>query len=58
MMATLPGLFLTAPNALTPLIAGLGMTLIQIQARLEEGHLGHLHGADYEACRLRVRRRL
>jgi protein-S-isoprenylcysteine O-methyltransferase Ste14 len=56
MMATLLGLFLSAPNALTPPVAGLGMTQIQIQVRLEEKLLSHLYGADYEAYRLRVRR--
>jgi protein-S-isoprenylcysteine O-methyltransferase Ste14 len=56
MTATLLGLFLTAPNALTLLITGLGITLIQIQVRLEEERLSHLYGAAYEAYRLRVRR--
>ncbi len=55
--ATSPGLLLTAPNALTLPIAGLGMTQIQIQVRLGEERLSHLHGADYEAYRFRVRRR-
>jgi len=56
MTATLLGLFLTAPNALTLLITGLGITLIQIQVRLEEERLSHLHCAAYEAYHLRVRR--
>jgi protein-S-isoprenylcysteine O-methyltransferase Ste14 len=56
MIATMLGLFSTAPNALTLLIAGLVITLIQIQVRLEEEHLGHLHGAAYQTYRLRVPR--
>ncbi len=56
MMATLLGLFFVAPNALTLLIVGLGVALIQIQVRLEEEHLSRLHNSEYEKYRSQVRR--
>ena len=56
MMLTLLGLFLVTPNALTLLVLGLGVVLIQIQVRLEEEFLTGAHGADYEEYRRGVRR--
>jgi protein-S-isoprenylcysteine O-methyltransferase Ste14 len=56
MIATLTGVFLTIPNALTLLFLVLGVVLIQIQVRLEEEFLGKIHGAEYEEFRRRVRR--
>lgn len=56
MRLALAGFFLTIPNAVTLLTLGLGDVLMQIQVRLEEEHLGSLHGEKYaEYCR-RVRR--
>lgn len=56
MQVMLLGLLLVLPNAVTLAIAVLGVTLIQIQVRLEEEHLLQLHGEDYRAYRRRVRR--
>lgn len=47
MAATLLGLLLVIPNALTLLISVLGITLIQIQVRLEEEFLTKAHGKEY-----------
>ena len=56
MIATLVGLFLTIPNALTLLAAVLGVILIGVQVRLEEEFLARSHPAEYEEYRRRVRR--
>lgn len=56
MMVTLAGLFLVIPNALTLLVLGLGVVLIQIQVRLEEEFLSRSHGAEYAEYRRAVRR--
>jgi protein-S-isoprenylcysteine O-methyltransferase Ste14 len=56
MRVTLLGLFLILPNALTLTMLALGEALMQIQVRLEEEHLSHLHGERYQAYRQRVRR--
>jgi protein-S-isoprenylcysteine O-methyltransferase Ste14 len=56
MRITLLGIFLVIPNAITLLTLVLGDVLMQIQVRLEEEHLGGLHGADYDQYRRRVRR--
>ena len=55
-MATLGGLFLFIPNALTLLVLVLGVILISIQVRLEEAYLLESHGPAYEEYRRRVRR--
>ena len=56
MMATIMGLFLVIPNALTLVVLALGIVLIQIQVRLEEEYLRDVHGEHYiEYCR-KVRR--
>jgi protein-S-isoprenylcysteine O-methyltransferase Ste14 len=47
LLATLAGLFLITPNALTFMILILGITLVQIQVRLEENHLERTHGDAY-----------
>ncbi len=47
MIITLAGLFLVLPIAVTLLMLILGFVLIQIQVRLEEEHLTHMHGEDY-----------
>ena len=56
MMVTLLGLFLVIPSAVTLLVLGLGVVLIQIQVRLEEDFLSGAHGRDYEGYRRDVRR--
>ncbi|HEX8351889.1 MAG TPA: isoprenylcysteine carboxylmethyltransferase family protein [Pyrinomonadaceae bacterium] len=56
MISTLLGLFLVTPNAVTLLVLGLGVVLIQIQVRLEEEFLSSAHGEDYEGYRRDVRR--
>jgi protein-S-isoprenylcysteine O-methyltransferase Ste14 len=56
MMLTLLGLFLVTPNAVTLLVLGLGVVLIQIQVRLEEEFLSRAHGDDYADYRRDVRR--
>jgi protein-S-isoprenylcysteine O-methyltransferase Ste14 len=56
MMLTLLGLFLVIPNAVTLLILGLGVVLIQIQVRLEEEFLSRTHDRNYEEYRRDVRR--
>jgi protein-S-isoprenylcysteine O-methyltransferase Ste14 len=56
MMLTLLGLFLVLPNAVTLLVLGLGVVLIQIQVRLEEEFLSNTHGAEYAQYRRGVRR--
>jgi protein-S-isoprenylcysteine O-methyltransferase Ste14 len=56
MMLTLLGLFLVIPNAVTLLVLGLGVVLIQIQVRLEEEFLSETHGGDYAEYRRDVRR--
>lgn len=56
MFGALLCLVLCIPNALTMVCAGVGYVLIQVQTRLEEEHLGRLHGAAYEAYRRRVPR--
>lgn len=56
MRLSLLGLFLVLPNAVTLAILVLGEALMQVQVRLEEEHLGALHGEAYVAYRKRVRR--
>lgn len=56
MRAALLGLFLVLPNAVTLALLLLGEVLIQVQVRLEESHLGQVHGPRYEAYRQAVRR--
>lgn len=52
MIATIIGLFLIIPNALTLVVLALGIVLIQIQVRLEEDYLKAVHGEHYiEYCR-------
>ena len=52
MIATITGLFLVIPNALTLVAFTLGVVLIQIQVRLEEDYLKTVHGEHYlEYCR-------
>lgn len=55
-MLTLLGLFLVIPNAVTLLVVGLGVVLIQIQVRLEEEFLAKTHGEQYAKYRRDVRR--
>lgn len=56
MMATLLGLFLVIPNALTLLTFVMGVVLIQVQVRLEEEFLGRAHGEEYAEYRRSVHR--
>lgn len=56
MISTLLGLFLVTPNAVTLLVLGLGIVLIQIQVRLEEEFLSSAHGEDYAEYHRGVRR--
>jgi protein-S-isoprenylcysteine O-methyltransferase Ste14 len=55
-VATLLGLFLVIPNALTLLVFVLGFVVISIQVRLEESFLLESHGAAYTEYQRRVRR--
>jgi protein-S-isoprenylcysteine O-methyltransferase Ste14 len=56
MIATLFGLFLVIPNALTLLLFVLGAVVISIQVRLEEKYLLESHGEAYKEYQRRVRR--
>lgn len=56
MISTLLGLSLVLPNAVTLLVLGLGVVLIQIQVRLEEEFLSNTHGNEYAQYRRGVRR--
>lgn len=56
MRATVLGLFLVLPNALTLVVLTLSDVLIQIQVRLEEAHLESLHGEAYRDYKAEVRR--
>jgi protein-S-isoprenylcysteine O-methyltransferase Ste14 len=56
LMATLLGLFLIIPNALTLLVLVVGVILISIQVRLEERYLLESHGTAYTEYQRRVRR--
>jgi len=56
LVATLLGLFLVIPNALTLLVFVLGFVVISIQVRLEESFLLEAHGAAYTEYQRRVRR--
>lgn len=56
MKLTLAGLFLVTPNAVTLLVLGVGVVLIQIQVRLEEEFLSRTHGREYAEYRREVRR--
>ncbi|HEX7296416.1 MAG TPA: methyltransferase, partial [Pyrinomonadaceae bacterium] len=56
MIATLLGLFLAIPNALTLLVLVLGVVVISIQVRLEESYLLESHGTAYSEYQSRVRR--
>ncbi len=47
MMASVLGLALVTPNALTVLLLVIGYVLIQIQVRLEEDFLQKMHGSSY-----------
>ena len=49
-------LFLVSPTALTLGIMYAGLVGMAVQVRLEEEHLGRLHGAAYDEYRRRVRR--
>ena len=56
MRIMLLGLFLVLPNAATLVTLFSGELLIQIQVRLEEEFLTHIHGEAYRAYRKQVRR--
>ena len=56
MRIMLLGLFLVLPNAATLATLFCGELLIQIQVRLEEEFLTHIHGEAYRAYRKQVRR--
>ncbi|HVL01159.1 MAG TPA: isoprenylcysteine carboxylmethyltransferase family protein [Dongiaceae bacterium] len=47
MIGSMLGLFLVLPCAVTLLVLGLSVALIQVQVSLEETHLRDLHGNDY-----------
>ncbi len=55
-VATLLGLFLVIPNAITLLILVLGVVVINIQIRLEEEYLKTTHGDEYVIYTEQVRR--
>jgi protein-S-isoprenylcysteine O-methyltransferase Ste14 len=56
MRLILAGLVLLVPAAVTLVLLVLAEVLIQVQVRLEEAHLGALHGASYERYRAQVAR--
>jgi protein-S-isoprenylcysteine O-methyltransferase Ste14 len=56
MMASVLGLALITPNALTVMLLVLGFVLIQIQVRLEEEFLFKMHGNDYASYKSKVAR--
>ncbi|MBK9014419.1 MAG: isoprenylcysteine carboxylmethyltransferase family protein [Saprospiraceae bacterium] len=56
MLATMLGLFLVLPNALTLLATALTWVVLQIQVRMEEEYLSKAHGAAYLDYMRRVRR--
>ena len=56
MRASLLGLFLVLPNAVTLSILLSGEILIQVQVRLEERHLSAAHGSGYDGYRAGVGR--
>lgn len=56
MRVCLLGILLALPNAANFTLCALGEVLLQIQVRLEEEHLGKLHGSAYQEYRDRTRR--
>ncbi|MGA9581670.1 MAG: methyltransferase [Allosphingosinicella sp.] len=56
MRFALLGLFLALPTGATLAILMLGEVLMQVQVRLEEGHLSQAVGQEYEAYRRATRR--
>jgi protein-S-isoprenylcysteine O-methyltransferase Ste14 len=56
MLVSVLGMFFILPNAITLLILVASYILIQVQIRLEEDHLNHLHGIAYQQYRKKVRR--
>ena len=56
MLASVLGLVLVTPNALTVMLLMIGFVLIQIQVRLEEDFLDKTHGTVYKDYKLRVAR--
>jgi len=56
MFAAILGIFLVAPNGVTLSLLAVAAVAISAQVRLEEDHLGRLHGPVYAAYRARTRR--
>jgi protein-S-isoprenylcysteine O-methyltransferase Ste14 len=56
MLATMLGLFLVLPNAMTLLAAALTWVVLQIQVRMEEEYLSKTHGEPYLEYLQKVRR--
>lgn len=56
MFAAIFGIFLIAPNAVTLSLLAVAAVAISAQVRLEEDHLGRLHGPVYAAYREKTRR--
>ena len=56
MRVNLVGLFLVFPSAVTASLLVAGEILMQVQVRLEEQHLAHLHRQIYDTYRAKVRR--
>lgn len=56
MLITLAGIFLIFPNAITLLVAVVSALLFQVQVRLEEEYLRHMHGELYKNYCLKVGR--
>jgi protein-S-isoprenylcysteine O-methyltransferase Ste14 len=56
MRVNLLGLLLVLPTTVTLVALVAGELLMQIQVRLEEAHLAGIHGDDYLAYCVRVRR--
>lgn len=56
MRASLVGIVLVLPNAVTLAVTVLSEAMMQLQVRLEEAHLGARHPNEYDAYRSQVRR--
>lgn len=56
MMATLLGVFLVLPNAVSLVVLTCTFVVLSIQIRLEEEFLERLHGDSYRAFKAKVRR--
>jgi protein-S-isoprenylcysteine O-methyltransferase Ste14 len=56
MMAVVVGAFLTAPTAVTGIVLAAAWVAFSVQIRMEEEHLGRMHGTAYDRYRATVPR--